>query len=174
MNKALFIFFSGSGLVSIIVMIVLSIHFERTIGGHLKLAADANTTELAQEKIGLAIKGMEEWGFCNQSGDNCYTSVIYRTPDEDVGYWRKNIEATYEDLASMTDDERANNLIESNQLMKVRETLLDTGGNGDAVTVPQGISRYPNNLGYGLWLLLSAAAAFIFFQAWGRESARGW
>lgn len=127
------------------------IRYDQDIGGHLKLAADANTTELAQERLKIAIDGMNAWNLCNSMGDECFTSVLWRTPDEDIGYWRTNIQSTYEDLSSMTEAERADNLIESNQLMKVRETLLDSGENGVDVTDPDGISIYPHNALYMLW-----------------------
>lgn len=135
------------------------ITYEQDIGGHLKLAADANSTALVEKQLALAIGGMERRSLCNGKGDNCFTSILYRTPDEDVGFWRGNIESTYEDLSKMGEEERADNLIESNQLIKVRETLLDAGASGDKVTDPQGISIYPNNATYGFWACLSA---FVF------------
>lgn len=144
--------------------IYFGIRFDQDIGGHLKLAADANTTLLAQKRLKVAIDNMDAWGLCNRNGDNCFTSIIYRTPDEDVGFWRSNIEATYEDLSGMTDEDRADNLIESNQLMKVRETLLDTGAKGDKVTAPEGISIYPNNMTFAIfgWGLLIFFGIFVF------------
>ena len=135
-------------------MAVLSIQYDRDIGGHLKLAADSNSTDLAERKLKQAIDGMDRWNLCNQ-GSNCFTSVVYQTPDEDVAFWRENIQNTLNDLTSMSPAERADNLIESNQLLKVRETLLDSGANGDHVTDPPGISRYPANAGYAVWGILS-------------------
>ncbi len=46
----------------------------------------------------------------------------------------------------------------TNLLMKLRETLLDNGDNGDNLTVPRGLSRYPNN---GLWCVLTWGASLI-------------
>lgn len=123
---------------------VNSITYNRDVGGHLKLAADANSIELAERQLELAIDGMDARGLCPSGGD-CYTSVLYRTPDEDVGFWRENIVGTLADLQAMSPDERASNLIVSNQLLKVRETLLDSGTNGDQVTDPPGISIYGSN-----------------------------
>ncbi len=126
------------------------IHYEQNVGGFLKQAADANNTSMAEQKLSQASDGMQRLGLCNGGGDNCFTSVFYRTPDEDVGFWRANIETTLRDLQAMPDKERSDNLIESNQLIKVRETLMDNGGNGDFVTHPKGISRYPNNALFGV------------------------
>ena len=43
--------------------------------------------------------------------------------------------------------------------MKVRESLTDEGEKGTELTVPPGISVYPNNIIYGFLLGLS----FVFF-----------
>ena len=158
---------------------ILHIQYEREVGGYLKQAADANTTELAEQKLKQAIDGMDKRGICPGEAKEgkltfskeCFTSVLWRTPDEDVGYWRENIQATYDDLHGMTPEERADNLIESNQLMKVRETLLDNSGqHGVSVTAPQGISKYPNNkfLAFfmtGSVLLLFGTLGFFWYDS---------
>lgn len=145
------------------VRIVAYVHYEQQVGGFLKQAADANTSELAEKKLKQAIDGMDARGLCNSQSaesppvfsEDCYTSVLWRTPDEDVGYWRTNIQATYDDLRTMSSEDRADNLTESNQLMKVRETLLDDGQSGTTVTAPEGISASPNNAPLFWWGLLS-------------------
>ena len=153
---------------------VQNIRYERDIGGHLKLASDANSTELAERKLRIAVEAMEEWGLCNGGGDNCFTSVIYRTPEDDVGYWRENIEGTLADLQSMSDEERGTNLVESNQLIKVRETLLDSGSEGDHVTGPTGISRYPNNVGFAWWFWFSGIGTVVGVFMWEHGGRRRW
>jgi hypothetical protein len=151
-------------LIHAIVLSLFSIGYEQEVGGYLKQAADSNSTALAEAKLQQAIEGMNARGLCNEGEDNCYTSVIYRTPQDDVNYWRTNIESTLEDLQSMTEEERNNNLIESNQLIKVRETLLDNSDRGDVVTDPPGISRYPHNKFLaGIWFLLSC---YFLYGSW--------
>jgi len=147
------------------VRLVNSITYDREVGGHLKLAADANNVDLAARKLALAIEGMDARGICKKGGDDCFTSILYRTPDEDVGYWRENIVSTLADLEAMTDEEKADNLIESNQLIKVRETLLDSGQNGDHVTSPDGIAIYGMNDPMAWWGILSVllgGAAYVW------------
>ena len=145
---ALLVFLSVAG-----ARIVNNIMFEREVLGHLKLAADANTVTLAEAKLKRALNGAEEWGICNDGGE-CFTSVVYRTPDEDLGFWRQNLEASLADLQAMSPEEREDNLIESNQLMKLRETILDTKNEGEKITYPTGISVYPYNRTYTVvaWL----------------------
>lgn len=130
--------------------------YEREVGGHLKLAADANSIELAERKLTRAVNGMDKLDLCSEGGNDCYTSVLWRVPEDDIAYWRENIESTLSDLNSMTPEQRADNLTESNQLIKVRETLVDNGESGTYVTSPNGIANYPHNRRYFLagWVLL--------------------
>lgn len=163
----------------IVTIIVLGIVFDRQVSGHLKLAADANSVDLAEKKIVLAIKGMDRMGLCNhyeQVGAHCFTSVLYETPDEDVVFWRTNIQMTLEDLQAVPKD--ADHLTVSNTLMKVRETLLDDGGQGVRVTSPSGISIYPNNAIFCLWGWLSVIVLciggilFLVYDSYG--NSRRW
>ena len=80
-----------------------------------------------------------------------------------AGYWRENIVGTLADIQDMTPEERADNLIESNQLMKVRETLLDSGQHGDHVTEPTGISIYGSNGAFAWWGILSLVVLGVTF-----------
>ena len=171
MHKVITIIGTTSLLIFILVRGISAIAYEQNISGHLKLAADANSTELAEKQLKIAIDEMERLGLCNSHGDECFTSIIYRTPNEDVGFWRSNIESTFEDLSNMSKEERANNLIESNQLIKVRETLLDAGERGDNVTDPAGISIYPNNGAYAVWGILSFIFTIIGIALWMREDS---
>lgn len=150
--------------------IVNAITYTQDVSGHLKLAADANSTELAERRLALAIEGMDARGICKNGGDDCFTSVLYRTPQDNAGYWRENIEDTLANLQAMTEEERADNLIESNQLIKVRETLLDSGKNGDHVTDPDGISIYGYNGTFAWWSALSLIALCVpLWSALGQD-----
>lgn len=130
-------------------------------GGHIKRAADANTVDLATQEMKTVITYLEARGMT--SG---YTSVLYRTPDEDVGFWYQNLKASLDELNKVKPE--TTQLERSNILIKLCETLLD---HGESVTVtdPSGISIFPNNVAYAWfgWLSLVAAivgaAALIFF-----------
>lgn len=63
-----------------------SIQFKKNCGGHLKLAADANTPERARAEMDIALKYLETHQLT--SG---YTSVFYQTPDEDLDFWYGNL-----------------------------------------------------------------------------------
>lgn len=127
------------------------VRYDQDIGGHLKRAADANQPALAITELEKAASNMDDWGLCSsKETDVCYTSVIYRTPDEDVGFWRTNLDQTLQDLRDLPPD--ADHLVISNTLLKVRETLVDhKGSSGVTVTDPDGITLYPHNTGFALW-----------------------
>lgn len=137
--------------------VVCNISFNQNCSGYLKRAADANTVDLAKESLKIAIDYMEE-----EDLTEGYTSVIYKTPSEDVGFWYKNISSAYQELDNLSAD--ASPLEKSNMLIKLRETLLDQGGKeeGTVVTVPKGISVYPHNTVFALWGILSLILAVIF------------
>ena len=158
MRKLMFLTFLG--LLSILgLRYSLSIVFDQEVGGHLKRAADANSVALAQDELARAIAGAEARHLCNGGGE-CYTTVFpfLRTPDEDMAFWRKNLDQSLAALRALPPT--VDPLTQSNALMKLRETLLDRGKDGDEVTVPRGISRYPNNglIGFAtiLFLLVNA------------------
>lgn len=143
------------------IVFVKSIQFNQQCAGYLKQAADANTVELALGRINLALDYIEAHNLTNG-----YTSVIYRTEDENIGYWYENIKACQKELEANMD---ASSLEKSNVLMKVRESLTDEGEDGTVLTIPDGISRYPNNLMWGVLLLLSL---FLFIIGWGVSTHR--
>ena len=139
--------------IAIFVMILVkSIIFNINCGDYLKRAADSNTVELAADNLKIALDYIEANGMT--SG---YTSVVYKSPDEDVAFWYTNIKQSYEELISL--DENATNLEKTNLLMKLRETLLDQKEKGESLTVPNAISFFPNNT---LWAILKWLCVAMF------------
>lgn len=142
------------------IRIVAGISFKQDCSGYLKRAADANTVELADKELSRAVTYIE-----NNQLTSGYTSVIYRTPDEDLGFWYSNLKASQKELQEISPE--ATQLERTNVLMKLRETLLDDGEKGQSVTQPDGISVYPNNA--VLWfigllsLLMTCVFGFIWF-----------
>lgn len=142
---------------------VKNIKFEQKCVGHLKRAANANTIDLAKVELQTALDYLERHDIT--SG---YTSVIYRTPDEDVSFFYNNLKSSKAELDSLPAD--VSPLERSNMLMKLRETLLDNTSEGTRVTKPDGLSRYPNNVSWALlntfqflcWCLFIGLIVFIF------------
>jgi hypothetical protein len=131
------------------------VQFENGCGGRLKRAADANTIEIARSELGAAIKYLEDNNLTRG-----YTSILYQTPDEDVGFWYSNLKASAEELDKVAP--QASQVEKTNVLMKLRETLLDTSDKGQTkVTAPAGIAVYPNNAAYAFAATLFGIMAAV-------------
>ena len=114
-----------------------NIIFDRELSGHLKRAADANTIELALTELQTSLKYIEKNNLT--SG---YTSILYQTPDEDLGFWYENLKASAQELEK---SKNGSLLEKTNVLLKLRESLMDEGDKGSSITSPEGISIYPYN-----------------------------
>ena len=132
--------------------IIKSVKFDQQCSGYIKQAADANTPELALERINIAIDYIERNGLTKG-----YTSVLWRTEDENVGFWYRNIKACQKELSDCIGGTQ---LEKSNVLMKAHEALTDDDGKPIA---PPGISRFPNNLFWGFWLTISFGSLLFLF-----------
>ena len=121
--------------------------FEAQVTGYLKLAADANTIDLAAENLEKAIAFLEA---NNLTSGN--TGVFWETPERDIDFWYRNLTASLEGLKNLESD---NPLEITNVLIKLRETLVDTGDKGNKVTVPGGIEVYPENQKWTIYMFLA-------------------
>jgi len=126
------------------IAIYKKITFEQNCSGYLKRAADANTVDIAKDQLKKSIDYIEANNLTNG-----YTSVFYKTPDEDVSFWYKNIKASYMELSKVNDS--TSELERTNILMKLRETLMDH----EEITIPDGISRFPDNKVWCFWFLIA-------------------
>lgn len=142
-------------LISPILTTIKSIQFDQKCGGYLKQAADANSVELAEKQLNLAIDYIEQHELT--SG---YTSVLWNTEDENIEYWYNNLKQCQKELAATKDNSTLEN---TNVLMKLRESLTDVDQNGTTLTIPYGISRYPNNLLYGILNIISGIVFILYF-----------
>ena len=124
--------------------ITLGIKFDQNCSGYLQQAADANTIELAIDRLDKAIEYAEEKGYTDG-----YTSILWRTENENIGFWYQNLKASRIELEEALD---ANQMEQTNVLMKLRETLLDVGEKGTSITYPAGLSVYPYNMEFAILL----------------------
>ena len=147
------------------IRITKSVSMKQNCTGYLKRAADANTVETAKEQLQKSIQYLEANNLTKG-----YTSVLWQTPDEDIEFWYKNLKASESELMKV--DSTTASMEKTNLLMKLRETLLDNGEKGDNLTVPSGLSRYPNN---GMWGILTWLAILIIIGLiiWGSVELDG-
>lgn len=125
------------------------INFKQNCSGYLKRAADANTIELAAEQLQISLKYLEDKNLTSGK-----TNIFYYTPNCDIGFWYTNLKESHKELVNLP--KSADNLTVSNQLMKLRETILDDHGEGYAITSPPNIEYYPNQV---TWCILQWLAA---------------
>lgn len=136
-----------------------SIHFKRGCSGHLKRAADANTIKLAEQELRQAVDFIESNGL--SSGD---TSVVYSLPENELDFWYENLKAALQELQSTPTG--ADRLTVSNQLIKLRETLMDRHEKGSRVTVPPNAFVFPNQVIYRSLGFAAVAGMLIGGTAW--------
>lgn len=141
------IFFLLCSLVTPIVSVVLSVQFGQECSGYLKQAADANSVEISLERLNKAVAYIESHGLVIG-----YTSVLWKTEDENIGFWYRNIKACQRELVEC---QNKSQLEKTNVLMKVRESLIDDGEKGTVLTIPDGIHKYPSNGMFAVFNLLS-------------------
>ena len=137
MKKFLALVILAIGLVCPTITLIKSIQFNQNCKGYLKQTADANSVELALERLNKAIDYVEANNLT--SG---YTSIVYRTEDENIEFWYKNLLTCKQELTECIESSQFE---KTNVLMKVRESLTDQSEHGTVITCPPGMSRYPNN-----------------------------
>jgi len=115
----------------LLVQLIIGINWGIDVTDRLKRAAVANTIELATQELQAVISYLEKEGITLG-----YTSVLYNTPDEDVGYWYQNLKGSLEELQKVSS--QTTQLERTNILMKLRETILDDEAEGTKVTQPVG------------------------------------
>lgn len=132
--------------------------FENGCFGHLTRAGHANTIEAAREEIESAVTFLEK-----ENITEGYTAIFegLKTPDEDIGFWYKNLKASLEQLKKIPKEVSA--LERSNVLLKLRETVIHASSKGEDLVCPPGLARYPNNLTWTVMLIVCGGVAFVGF-----------
>jgi len=144
-------------------IIIAGISFDINIGQHLKRAADANTLKLAQDELKQALQVIE---LRNLKEGN--TSILIPAPSNDLDFWYKNLKASLGELDLALANTKMSQLEQSNVLMKLRETLLDDGGESLSVTCPAYVSMHPYQkiiFVLVIIIILGMIAAFLYGMA---------
>ena len=134
---------SALWLAAMVWFICLRVEFNQNCTGYLKQAADANTIELAIDRLDKAIEYAEI-----KNWTDGYTSVLWKTEDENIGFWYKNLKASRVELEKALNSSQ---MEQTNVLMKLRETLTDNNENGTYITYPDGLWKYPNNMEFAIF-----------------------
>ena len=135
--------------------ISMRIEFNQNCTGFLEQAADANTVELALDRLNKAVSYVEE-----NNWTHGYTSILWKTEDENIGFWYSNLKASQQEL---TEALGSSQLEQTNVLMKLRETLTESTEHGTSITYPDGLWKYPHN---GLFAVLAVIINILGFLAY--------
>ena len=137
--------------------IVKAIRMDANCISYFEMAADANSVGLAEKHLSSGIKYLEEHNLTEGN-----TKVLVYKPTKDLGLWYTNLKSAQSQLQELNSKEELTELEESNALMKLRETLLNSEG---SVTHPSLISFYPSHVSWSwtMWLIwLLWIGAFVF------------
>ena len=121
-----------------IIRIVTHYQFSVGCGQYLKRAATANSITLASSNLDTAIQYLEDHNLT--SGQ---VSIFLKQPKNDITYWYTNLKSAQTELMNMKPD--ATQLEISNELMKIKESLISTTSSGESLIYPDGIQIYPHN-----------------------------
>ena len=132
-----------------------SVIYNINCGERIERASRANTVKTAIQELEAATTYLEQNNLT--SG---YTSVLWKTPSEDVEFWYKNLKASLTELKSLPAD--ASSLEKSNMLIKLRESLIKHSQEGDSIVAPSGISVHPHNFHWFVaWVTIASAVLIV-------------
>lgn len=154
-SKVAMVLFALCGLGIVISQFVIAIQMKQNMTGYLKQAADASSVETAMVELKKSLDYLEEHEMTEG-----YTSIFWKTEDENVGFFYNNLKGSYNELSLVTDS--TSQLEKSNLLMKLRETIIDHGSDGDKITIPDGLHKFPHNFA---WMLMNIIAGLFFVAA---------
>lgn len=134
-----------------------SIMFDIKCGGHIKRAADANTTETAVKELEVVVAYLEANKMTE--GNTAALQFLWTPPDRDVGFWYTNIKSSLAELKKLNSEVDVEK--RDVKLLKLRQTLMDHSEKGESVTVPPGISVFPYNVLFFVWCWGSLGLAIV-------------
>lgn len=134
--------------------VIVEIQFDIAVTSRLRRAANASTIEIAQRELNAALINIRERDLTSGS-----THIFYATPDTDLAFWYTNINDAHTELVELKAS-KSDPLTESNQLIKLREALLDADQAG-SVTLPQCITIYPKQRSWFAGWVLSVILATL-------------
>lgn len=133
---------------------MLSYDFNKNCGSWLQLTANANTIDVAKSRLDVAIAYLEKHRLTTGN-----TALWLPTPLTDVEEWYNNLKKTQNELSNLPT--KISPLEQSNVLMKVRETLTDTGKDGTVLSMPAGIAAFRSPF-YKVYAIATCPICVIF------------
>ena len=135
--------------------IYAGIQFDQHIENYISQAASSPSPQIAEQKLGVAIAEIDREGLTS-----CNTGILFTYPTNDLGFWYGRLVDSRALLRRLPPGD--SELEVSNTMMRVHESLVSDGKNGQSIVVPEGISIYPHNVLFLWWGLLSGLTCCVF------------
>ena len=141
-----------------ITRIVLGIQFDIGCDDYISQAASSPDPTIAASRLDTAIAYAEAH---NLVAGN--TGIFFTYPTNDIGFWYKRLTDSRAILRALPRNDAPLEI--SNTMMRVRETLVAGGKEGESVVSPDGITIFPANVLFFWWCAVSATLT-LFFGVW--------
>lgn len=132
--------------------------FNQKCGSYLEQAANASDPELAIRSLNVAIAYAEEHGIVDG-----YTSILWKTEDENVGFWFDNLKAHQKNLSNAIKGSEAE---KNTAMINLKASLLRYTEDGTKLVVPEGIHVFPHNRLFAVLNFLSFLIACYVAWKW--------
>ena len=175
MNKFLFWISLASMFVWAFVRLNNYLLFEKAITHPLEHVAQATTVEEAARDLSVVLARLKERGM-----DNGSTAIFVKTPSDDLALWYSKLETTRANLEAAATNASNEVLTSQGTLAEMRRVLSNEKVK---VFIPFGVTTFPNNGLFALWIWMSILIFVITGLRWfTAESepdpqsyeARGW
>lgn len=138
--------------------IYYNVQFGQNCEDYISQAASSPDPMIAAAKLDVAIAYAERAGLT--SGN---TGVLFTYPTNDVGFWYRRMLDSRAILHALPKNDAPLEI--SNTMMRVRETLVSGGKEGERIVEPDGIEIAPHNAAFAVWGWLSFLLALTFCGA---------
>ncbi|MFC3813303.1 hypothetical protein [Lacihabitans lacunae] len=122
------------------------------VTNNLTKAVNASTKEIASEELTKTLTYLK-----SKKLTKGFTSIMWKTKNEDIGYWYENLEASKRKLQPQKSANRLENTL---ALKKLNEAIMDTGKKTRPI-VPEGLAVYPNNKQWAFLMTIATLMAII-------------
>ncbi len=130
-------------------------------GDYFRRAARASDVETAGRELDRAVQYLERRGLT--AG---YTSVFWRSPDEDIGFWYRNVKTMQRELHAV--GPTASQATRSVVLIRFKDAVLKDNN----VISPDGIDIYPYNTWLAGLFILGLLLSVSMAAWWVRDNLR--
>lgn len=161
LRRCLFIFSVVTLVAYMVIRISASAYISAKCGDYFRRAALASDVGTAGRELDRAVLYLEHRGLTHG-----YTSVFWKSPDEDIGFWYNNVKAMQRNLHAVnpTTPQAAKSVM----LIRLKDAILK---DNDVIS-PSGIDIYPYNTWLAGLVIFSFLLGISMTTWWLRDELR--